>query len=169
MSNNTKHTGAILNKLANEGSMNTAAEPNTLSVERNESHQSAVERDLEEMMAQVVSVLPAEDVRFEDALLKENLDEVLLMLVALHDGANGKELLSTLATYFDVQLSPGIVYPALHDLEDEAFLEMHPMVRTKEYSISNEDHVRATLEATMVQHLAFGLLLSAFLPRLTST
>lgn len=43
---------------------------------------------------------------------------------------------------------------------------MHTKVRTKEYSIDDGAHVRETVEQTMVQHLAFGLLLYAFLGRL---
>ena len=41
---------------------------------------------------------------------------------------------------------------------------MHAKVRTKEYAI-DDDLVRATVERTMLQHLGFGLLLYAFLPR----
>jgi PadR family transcriptional regulator, activator of gas vesicle formation len=97
-----------------------------------------------------------------------NLEELLLLLVTLHDGTHGKELLSDLSRLFETQLSPGTVYPCLHDLEDEDVLSMHAKVRTKEYSVADTEYVRETVEQTMVQHLAFGLLLYEFLPELRS-
>ncbi|USZ71104.1 PadR family transcriptional regulator [Natronosalvus halobius] len=126
----------------------------------------AVERELDELMAEVTSALPTDDVQFDDAIIKENLDEILLMLISLHGETHGKELLSDLTHLFGAQLSPGTVYPSLHELEDEGVLSMHAKVRTKEYAIADEDYVRTTVEQTMLQHLAFGLLLYAFLPRL---
>ena len=125
-----------------------------------------VERVLDEMMAQVTDALPTDEIEFEEAIIKENLEEILLMLIALHGETHGKELLSDLTHLFDAQLSPGTVYPCLHQLEEEGLLSMHKKVRTKEYSIEDEDVVRSTVERAMVQHLAFGLLLYSFLPRL---
>lgn len=125
-----------------------------------------VEREVDELIERVNNVLPAENVQLDESIIKDNLDEVLLMLIALHGEAHGKELLSNLADFFGVQLSPGTVYPALHKLEEEDVLSMHAKVRTKEYSIADENLARATLERAMVQHLAFGLLLYSFSPRL---
>ncbi len=125
-----------------------------------------VERELDELMAQVNGALPTDEVSFDEAIIKENLDEILLMLIALHDETHGKELLSDLTHLFGAQLSPGTVYPSLHRLEEDDVLSMHAKVRTKEYSIADEDVARATVERAMVQHLAFGLLLYSFLPRL---
>ncbi len=42
---------------------------------------------------------------------------------------------------------------------------MHAKVRTKEYSVADEEFVRSTLERSMIQHLAFGLLMYAYLSR----
>ncbi|MFC6719380.1 PadR family transcriptional regulator [Natrialbaceae archaeon GCM10025810] len=126
----------------------------------------AVERELDELMERVNGALPTDEVAFDEAIVKENLDEILLMLIALHGETHGKELLSDLTHLFDAQLSPGTVYPCLHSLEEEGVLSMHAKVRTKEYSIADEGYVRGTVERAMVQHLAFGLLLYAFLPRL---
>lgn len=134
--------------------------------ESNKRDMSTVEDELEKLMEQVTTALPIDDIQFEEAVLKENLEEVLLMLVALHGETNGKELLSDLAHFFDAQLSPGTLYPNLHALEEEELLAMHSMVRTKEYSIEDENAAHATIEQTMVQHLAFGLLLYAFLSQL---
>ncbi|WP_247731191.1 PadR family transcriptional regulator [Halovivax limisalsi] len=125
-----------------------------------------IEADFEELMTQVRAALPTDDVQFDEAIVKENLEEVLLMLISLHGETHGKELLSDLSKHFGTQLSPGTVYPSLHALEDEEVLSMHAKVRTKEYAIDDEEAVRGRVERTMVQHLAFGLLLYAFLPEL---
>lgn len=147
----------------------------TLSIETQEKNQDfetdqnnmpSIEDEFDTLMEQVSSALPADDIRFNEAIIKENLEEILLLLIALHGETHGKELLSNLTHFFDIQLSPGTVYPSLHDLEEEDLLTMHAMVRTKEYSIADEDAARTTIEHTMIQHLAFGLLLYAFLPRL---
>jgi hypothetical protein len=125
-----------------------------------------VERELDEMLDDVRSALPTDDVDFQEDIVKENLDEILLMLISLRGETHGKELISDLTRLFDAQLSPGTVYPSLHQLEEEEILKMHKKVRTKEYSIDDEREVRETVERTMVQHLAFGFLLYSFLPRL---
>ncbi|AEH38147.1 helix-turn-helix transcriptional regulator [Halopiger xanaduensis] len=126
---------------------------------------NSVERELDSLLEQVQGALATDDIQFDEALIKENLDEVLLMLIALREETHGKELLSDLTHLFDATLSPGTVYPALHDLKEEDVLAMHTKVRTKEYSIDDEAYVREAVEQTMRQHLAFGLLLYAFLAR----
>lgn len=125
-----------------------------------------VERELDEMLDDVRAALPTDDVDFQEDIVKENLDEILLMLISLRGETHGKELISDLTRLFDAQLSPGTVYPSLHQLEEDGILKMHKKVRTKEYSIDDEREVRETVERTMVQHLAFGFLLYSFLPRL---
>ncbi|KMT45730.1 PadR family transcriptional regulator [Halostagnicola sp. A56] len=122
-----------------------------------------IEHEFEELMAQVNDVLQTNDVHFEDTLVKENLDEVLLVLISLHGETHGKELLTDLNRLFETELSPGTVYPRLHALEEDDVLSMRSEIRTKEYAVANEKQVRSTVEETMVQHLAFGLLLYAFL------
>ncbi|WP_435361524.1 PadR family transcriptional regulator [Haloarchaeobius sp. DFWS5] len=126
----------------------------------------SVERELDEMLASVEDALPTAEADFSEDIIKENLDEILLMLISLRGETHGKELISDLTRLFDAQLSPGTVYPSLHQLEDEDVLRMHKKVRTKEYSIKDEREVRMTVERTMIQHLAFGYLLYSFLPRL---
>ncbi|WP_435334688.1 PadR family transcriptional regulator [Haloarchaeobius sp. TZWWS8] len=128
--------------------------------------EKAVERELDEMLASVEEALPTNHAEFSEEIIKENLDEILLMLISLRGETHGKELISDLTRLFGAQLSPGTVYPSLHDLEDEDVLLMHKKVRTKEYSIADEPAVRQTVERTMLQHLAFGYLLYSFLPRL---
>lgn len=121
------------------------------------------EHELEELLERVPDALATEEVAFDESLVKGNLEELLLVLVSARGSTHGKELLADLSDLFDAQLSPGTVYPCLHDLEDRDVLEMHAKVRTKEYAVVDEAYVRATLERTMRQHLAFGLLLERFL------
>jgi len=111
-----------------------------------------------EVLSTVMSVLfPDTDFRFDEDLVKQNLDETLLMLVSLREsGTHGKGLMDDLARLFDAHLSPGTVYPQLHELEDEDLLRMQEKVRTKEYHIGDDRKVRARLERSMYQHLALG-------------
>ncbi|WP_436343112.1 helix-turn-helix transcriptional regulator [Natronorubrum sp. FCH18a] len=158
--------GRIMSDESEQYTLSIGSQATDQDIESTESSISSIDCELEELMEQVVNTLPTNGLQFEEAIIKENLEEVLLMLIALHGETHGKELLTDLTHHFDVQLSPGTVYPCLHELEEEELLAMHAMVRTKEYSIEDEDAARATIERTMVQHLAFGLLLYAFLPRL---
>jgi PadR family transcriptional regulator, activator of gas vesicle formation len=117
----------------------------------------------------VVAGLPlAEDFRFDEQLLKENLEAVLLVLIAVRDGAHGKRLMGDLADFFDAQLSPGTVYPRLHDLEADGVLEVHELVRTKEYSIDDDEGARERIERAMYQHLALGAVFRGALERVRS-
>ena len=166
MREDTPNTESVFDELSQAATADTQSESYDISLGTNPESTRDVERELDELMEQVNAALPTDDVQFDEALIKENLDEILLMLIALHEETHGKELLSDLTHLFGAQLSPGTVYPSLHNLEDEGVLSMHAKVRTKEYSIADEEYVRATVERTMVQHLAFGLLLYAFLPRL---
>ncbi|WP_339105750.1 helix-turn-helix transcriptional regulator [Haloterrigena salinisoli] len=166
MREETPNTESVFDELSRAATADSQSESYDISLGTTAESAEDVERELDELMEQVNAALPTDDVQFDEALIKENLDEILLLLIALHEETHGKELLSDLTHLFGAQLSPGTVYPSLHDLEDEDVLSMHAKVRTKEYSIADEEFVRATVERTMVQHLAFGLLLYAFLPRL---
>ncbi|MEY7848764.1 helix-turn-helix transcriptional regulator [Natrarchaeobius sp. A-rgal3] len=123
------------------------------------------ERELDELLSQVDGALPTDELQFDEAIVKENVDEILLMLIALREGAHGEQLISDVARFFGTELSPGTIYPSLHDLEEEDVLSMHAKVRTKEYSVADEEFVRSSLERSMIQHLAFGLLMYAYLSR----
>ncbi|MEF8808955.1 helix-turn-helix transcriptional regulator [Natronomonas sp.] len=102
-------------------------------------------------------LFPEESFQFEEDLVKHSLEELLLVLVALRDAeTHGKGLMDDLSTLFDARLSPGTVYPRLHDLEDEEVLEMHELVRTKEYRINDAETAREQIETAMQQHLALG-------------
>ncbi|GAB3023209.1 PadR family transcriptional regulator [Natronobiforma cellulositropha] len=161
-----QHTESVFDELSKASTASTRSESYDLLTATFEDEGRPIEHELDELMAQVNDSLPVDDIQFDEAIIKENLEEILLMLIALHGETHGKEILSDLTHLFDAQLSPGTVYPGLHKLEEEDVLSMHAKVRTKEYSIADTAFVRATIEQTMLQHLAFGLLLYAFLPRL---
>ena len=102
--------------------------------------------------------------RFNENLVKESLDDLLLVLIALKEGgAHGKGLMSDLADHFDANLSPGTVYPRLHDLEEEGLLEVHELVKTKKYSIADAERARQRIERTLQHHIAIGSVFHASL------
>lgn len=68
------------------------------------------------------------------------LDEVLILLIQKRDGASGKQLMSALNDYLDVDLSSSIVYPRLHEMEDQDVLKVQEHIRTKEYIIQDEEN-----------------------------
>lgn len=96
------------------------------------------------------------EIEFGESIVKENLDEILLLLIALRGSAHGKALMSDLDRAFDARLSPGTVYPRLHRLEEEGVLAMHKCVRTKEYSIDDVDAARERVSDRMRQQLLLG-------------
>lgn len=122
----------------------------------------------EEIVDSVTEQLfPDRSFRFEEELVKNSLDELLLVLVALRDGeTHGKGLMEDLSQLFDARLSPGTVYPRLHELEEADVLEMHELVRTKEYRIDDLEGTRERIEAAMTQHLALGFVFYSALEEL---
>ncbi|AFO57766.1 MULTISPECIES: helix-turn-helix transcriptional regulator [unclassified Natrinema] len=166
MYDNSRAVESVLDELTRSILTDSQSDPSDLVLESTEDEPKDIERHLDELVEQVHGAFPADDVQFDEAMIRDNLEELLLLLIALHGETHGKALISALTSLFETQLSPGTVYPTLHELEDADVLSMHAKVRTKEYSIADEAYVRATVEQTMVQHLAFGLLLYAVLPRL---
>lgn len=106
---------------------------------------------------------------FDEAIVKENLEAVLLVLISIRNGAHGKRLMGDLSDFFDAQLSPGTVYPRLHDLEAAGILQVHELVRTKEYTIADETGARERIERAMRQHLTLGAVFRASLDHLERT
>ena len=111
-----------------------------------------------ELVGEVSNGLPgSRTFDIESALVTESLDEVLLVLVGLgEEGTHGKGLMSDLETVFGTDLSPGVVYPRLHELEEEGLLEVQELVRRKEYRIADGERVRERIEGAMRQHLALA-------------
>jgi DNA-binding PadR family transcriptional regulator len=99
---------------------------------------------------------------FKETHVKASLDELLLSLVALRSSdTHGKQLLDDLAGEFDTVLSPGTVYPRLHDLCEAGVLQQRELVKTKEYTLDDGGDARATIAAAARQHLAMGMVFHA--------
>jgi len=118
------------------------------------------ETDPEQVLSSVMEQLAIEEsFAFDDEIVKQNLDEILIALISLRDGTHGKALIDDLSRLFDAELSPGTVYPRLHDIENDGTLAMHELVRTKEYSVEDDDAAKSRVERAMYHHLALGLFL----------
>jgi hypothetical protein len=103
--------------------------------------------------------LPEDEFAFSEETVKGDLGEILLTLVANRSSeTNGKRLMEDLGRVFDADLSPGTVYPQLHDFEEEGLLERHELVRTKEYQLDDVEACRERIAEEMRQHLVLGLL-----------
>ncbi|TKR27793.1 helix-turn-helix transcriptional regulator [Natronomonas salsuginis] len=112
------------------------------------------------------SLFGSESFSFDETHVKSSLDELLLSLVALRTAdTHGKQLLDDLAQEFDTILSPGTVYPRLHDLCDADVLEQRELVKTKEYTLHDAETARSNVAAAARQHLALGMVLRAALER----
>lgn len=103
-------------------------------------------------------------VTVDNGLVTESLDEILLAMIASSSAeTHGTGLMNELERRFDVQLSPGTVYPRLHDLDEDGTLEVHELVQTKQYSIDDRSDAKSQIERAMHQHLAMGMFLQAAL------
>jgi len=118
-----------------------------------------------EVVAEVEAALFGNDsFAFEETHIKSSLDELLVSLVALRSAdTHGKQLLDDLAQEFDTILSPGTVYPRLHELCDEGVLEQRELVKTKEYTLDDASAAKGNVAAAARQHLALGMILRAAL------
>ncbi|MFB6308654.1 MAG: PadR family transcriptional regulator [Haloarculaceae archaeon] len=99
-----------------------------------------------------------------DDLVTQSLDAILLALIAVSDEqTHGTGLMDELDRLFDADLSPGTVYPRLHELEADGVLNRHDLVQTKQYSISDDDAAEDLIERAAREHLAISLFLHAAL------
>ncbi len=126
------------------------------------------EQDAEVLFENTINQLSLDNsFLFEDAMVKNNLSEFLLVLIALREeSTHGKALKQDLATLFDTHLSPGTIYPELHALEDTGVLEVQELVQTKRYVIDDETRTTDALRRAMRQHLALGVFLGNALARI---
>lgn len=105
---------------------------------------------------------PDAEFRFDKGVVKQSLDELLVVLIALRSrDANGKMLMDDLEQLFDSQLSPGSVYPRLHRMADDGLLEMFELVQSKEYRVEDTEQAAAMAAEAARQHLAVGAFLHA--------
>lgn len=115
----------------------------------------------------VETLFDGEPFSFEEPLVNDSLEAALVALVALQErDTHGRGLMRGLERVFDAELSPGTVYPQLHDLEDDGLLQGRDLVGAREYQVGDADAARDRVEAAMRQHLAFGFLLQATLEEL---
>ena len=118
----------------------------------------------EALLSSVGEELADGSVAIDEGLVTQSLDEILLALIAsTSDETHGTGLMDELERCFDAQLSPGTVYPRLHELDSEGLLEMHELVQTKQYSISDDPAARDRIERAVYRHLAIGMFLHASL------
>jgi len=116
----------------------------------------------ESLLAAVSEAVENGDTTLDDGLVTQSLDEILIAMIALsEDQTHGTVLMEELSRLFDADLSPGTVYPRLHELDDEGVLDVHELVQTKQYGISDEHEGRTMIEEAMHQHLAVGTFLAA--------
>lgn len=117
----------------------------------------------EAVLSEVVATLldgTVEDVDIDEALASRSLDGLLTALIALRqNGTHGTGLMDEIDSLFDVDPSPGTVYPRLHELEEEGTLTRYDLVQTKQYAIEDEAAAAELLEDAMYQHLVLGLFL----------
>lgn len=91
------------------------------------------------------------------------LDDILLLLIAVRGEACGKELLHDIRRLFGADLSPGTVYPHLTDLADEDLLAMTEQKTRKVYWISDIEDTFDRVESTVNRTLTLSLVLKALL------
>ncbi|MFB6119382.1 PadR family transcriptional regulator [Halosegnis sp.] len=96
-----------------------------------------------------------------DKIVTEHVDTILLLLIAVRDGACGKELLQDIRRLFGTDLSPGTVYPHLNDLADNGLLEMQKLSKRKIYSLSDPDAALARIDHAADQLLLFAFVLKS--------
>ncbi|QIO21709.1 PadR family transcriptional regulator [Haloarcula sp. JP-L23] len=121
----------------------------------------------ESLLTSVIDDVTAGDLAVDDGMVTQSLDEILLALIALSDDeTHGTGLMEELSRLFDAQLSPGTVYPRLHDLEADDTLTVHELVQTKQYSITDTAAAESQIETAAYRHLLIGMFLHASLDAL---
>jgi DNA-binding PadR family transcriptional regulator len=101
--------------------------------------------------------LPAESVQ---RFVKDELESIVLALV-LREPMCGTDIIKTIHSKFNVLLSPGTIYPLLHDLEKKGLLKCEYGVKTKTYRPmeGEEEKIRKMLE----EHVKASRFLTKFL------
>jgi len=136
--------------------------------ERPESHDPP-SRDAitESVLEPVIDDVVNGDIAVDDGLVTQSLEEILLAMIAVADGGtHGTGLMEELEDQFGAELSPGTVYPRLHDLEANGTLQMHELIQTKQYGIADSAAAKEQIAESASQHLALGLFLHASLDAL---
>jgi hypothetical protein len=121
----------------------------------------------ESVLEPVIDDVVDGDIAVDDGLVTQSLEEILLAMIAIADGGtHGTGLMEGLEDQFGAELSPGTVYPRLHDLEANGTLQMHELIQTKQYGIADSAAAKEQIAESASQHLALGLFLHASLDAL---
>ena len=135
--------------------------------ERPESHDPPSRDAITESLDPVIDDVVDGDTAVDDGLVTQSLEEILLAMIAVADGGtHGTGLMEELEAQFGAELSPGTVYPRLHELEADGTLQMHELVQTKQYGIADDAAAKEQIATSAYQHLALGLFLHASLDAL---
>jgi len=92
--------------------------------------------------------------------VKDELETIVLALL-VREPMCGTDIIKTIHSKFNVLLSPGTIYPLLHDLEKKGLLKCEYGVKTKTYKPMEgaEENIRKKLE----EHVKASRFLSRFL------
>lgn len=93
-----------------------------------------------------------------ETLVKKELKNIVLSLI-LAKPMSGNELIKILYQKFRVFISPGMLYPALHELEKNGLLTFEYKLKNKVYSVQEKEQTELLLK----RHVRVNSLLSQFL------
>lgn len=85
------------------------------------------------------------DPKIVERLVKKELKNILLGIL-LRKPMYGTELVKTVYTKFGVFISPGMIYPALHELKKEGLLKYEYKLKNKIYSVIQEEQAKILLD-----------------------
>ena len=91
-------------------------------------------------------------------LVKRELKNIILSLL-LSKPMSGTELVKILYQKFKVFISPGMLYPTLHELEENGLLKFEYKLKNKIYTVQEKEQTRLVLK----KHVRANSLLSEFL------
>lgn len=122
---------------------------------------------MEERFDEIIDALFDEDVEFDRSFVTDNLESILLLFARLKDDeTHGMGLIREIDAVFDVELSPGIVYPKLHELQEEGLLRNQELVHTKVYNVTDESETTTRIDDATRQHLVLGFMYARVLGEL---
>ena len=85
------------------------------------------------------------DPEIMEKLVKKELKNILLG-VLLRKPMCGTELVKALYVKFKVFISPGMIYPTLHELKEEGLLKYEYKLKNKIYSVAQEEQAKILLD-----------------------
>src|SRR3989338_8549175 len=106
-----------------------------------------LEREVEDLNPEIV-----------ENLIKRELKNVVLSLL-LSKPMSGTDLVKLLYSKFKVFVSPGMLYPTLHELEKKGLLKYEYRLKNKVYSVQEKEQAKILLK----DHVRVNSLLSQFL------